>query len=90
MVSVPVVDARSAAAASSSLLPNDAVQVAVTSSVTASDSVTGKVTAPSVAVASPTLSSGVDGVPPPTAVPLTRIRSDRHGVGPATPARDPQ
>ena len=78
MVSIPVIDTRSAAAASFSLLPNDAVQVAVTSSVTASDSVTGKVTSPpSLPEASPTLSSGVDGVPPPTTVPLMAMRSAR-------------
>ena len=63
MVTVPVVDSRSAATAVSS--PSiDAVQVAVTASVAASDSVTVKVTSPSsLPEASPTLSVGVDDVP---------------------------
>ena len=58
MVTVPVVDSRSAATAVSS--PSiDAVQVAVTASVAASDSVTMKVTSPpSLPEASPTLSVG--------------------------------
>ena len=77
MVTVPVATERSvkSAATAVSPLPIDAVQVAVTSSATASDNVTVKVTSspssPSLPSASPTLSVGLGS----TAVPLMAMRS---------------